>query len=426
MHTEYKTLARLFHADGSGDAFRNHEAFAKQRLESDSTYRTGIVTSLGELFIGMPRETIDRIAEILTMERKISNQWQRISGVMRWNYIHHFIADELQATNEMEGVRSTRKEVEMAVEAASAGRSVEHAKRQNNVSDTRFGEFAKLYLNLTDNNTVLPRSLEDIRSVYDKIALDGIKESDKPDGKLFRARGVHVEGPRGVEHEGIRGEDRISALLTQMLALVASEDMPLLISALASHFLFEYIHPFYDGNGRTGRYLLALYLSRVLTLPTVLSLSRAINERKSAYYRAFTVTEDKLNCGELTFFINTMLDLILEAQWSLVEDIALKLDRYERAAEISKFLSQKAHLDEHTSYLLHGVMQEELFDTRKSMSLQDIAEHCGVTKQSARKYVGKLEDLGWIERVSGRPLRVHAGKRLVAVMNGEMDMAGLF
>ena len=211
-----------------------------------------------------------------------------------------------------------------------------------------------------------------------------------------------------------------------MLALVASEDMPLLISALASHFLFEYIHPFYDGNGRTGRYLLALYLSRVLTLPTVLSLSRAINERKSAYYRAFTVTEDKLNCGELTFFINTMLDLILEAQRSLVEDIALKLDRYERAAEISKFLSQKAHLDEHTSYLLHGVMQEELFDTRKSMSLQDIAEHCGVTKQSARKYVGKLEDLGWIERVSGRPLRVHAGKRLVAVMNGEMDMAGLF
>lgn len=350
MHIEYKTLARLFHANSSGDAFRNHEALAKQRLESDSTYRTGVVTSLGELFIGMPRETIDKITEILSEEREVSNQWHSLSGVMRWNYIHHFIADELQATNEMEGVRSTRKEVEMAVEAASASQSMEHSAPRNSASDTRFGEFAKLYLNLTDKNTSLPQSLEDIRNVYDKIALDGIKESDKPDGKLFRAKSVYIDSPRGVVHEGIRGEDNISGLLTQMLVLASTERMPPLISALAAHFLFEYVHPFYDGNGRTGRYLLALYLSRVLTLPTVLSLSRVISERKSAYYKAFTETEDKLNCGELTFFVNTMLDLIIEAQQSLIEDFTVKLDRCRKAAEISKFLSQKVHLGRHTSY----------------------------------------------------------------------------
>ena len=65
-------------------------------------------------------------------------------------------------------------------------------------------------------------------------------------------------------------------MLTQWLALSRSEDIPETCSALLCHFLFEHIHPFYDGNGRTGRYLLALHLSEPLSQPTVLSLSRTI------------------------------------------------------------------------------------------------------------------------------------------------------
>ena len=38
--------------------------------------------------------------------------------------------------------------------------------------------------------------------------------------------------------------------LDKMIDLVSSEDMPEVYSALLSHYLFEYIHPFYDGNGK--------------------------------------------------------------------------------------------------------------------------------------------------------------------------------
>ena len=65
-------------------------------------------------------------------------------------------------------------------------------------------------------------------------------------------------------------------MIDRMIELVASPDIPQTYSAILSHFLFEYIHPFYDGNGRTGRYLLALYLSEPLSETTVLSLSRVI------------------------------------------------------------------------------------------------------------------------------------------------------
>ena len=71
-----------------------------------------------------------------------------------------------------------------------------------------------------------------------------------------------------------------------MMDPARSDTIPFLQRAIASHFLFEYIHPFYDGNGRTGRYLLALYLSNDLTLPTVLSLSRTIAENKNEIYKA--------------------------------------------------------------------------------------------------------------------------------------------
>lgn len=64
-----------------------------------------------------------------------------------------------------------------------------------------------------------------------------------------------------------------------------SDAYPLIKMALL-HFQFETIHPFYDGNGRTGRILNILYLVQqdLLDLP-ILYLSRFIIQRKADYYR---------------------------------------------------------------------------------------------------------------------------------------------
>jgi len=294
MDTKYRTLARLFHADRSSDAYKNHDRLAAQRLAADSTFATGITTPLGELFVATPRRITMLTQRILLAERRVASMWEAMPGVMKWSYITHAISEELFATNEMEGVRSTRKETEAAVAAAR------QASEDGDAGKARFGEFAKLYLNLTDRDAQLPKTLEDIRAIYDKVALDEIPNDDKPDGELFRKDDVEVQGPHGVSiHSGVSGETRIAALLAQMVDLAGSDRMPFLQRAIVSHFLFEYIHSFYDGNGRTGRYLLALYLNRDLTIPTVLSLSRIIAENKNEYYKAFTEAEDKLNRGEL-------------------------------------------------------------------------------------------------------------------------------
>ena len=263
--------------------------------------------------------------KILLAERRVSRLWNQIPGVMRWDYIRHSISEELFATNEMEGVRSTRKETQDAVDAA------DKARKDGDDPKARFSEFAKLYLNLTDKDSALPAGIADIRDIYDKVVLDEINENDKPDGDLFRKGDVEIQGPHGLAiHNGVKGEGNIGALLTDMIHLATSDEIPRLQSAIMSHFLFEYVHPFYDGNGRTGRYLLALYLNHDLTMPTVLSLSRTIAENKNAYYKAFMEAEDKLNCGELTLFVNTILGFIRKAQDELIDELEVRVDQLDK------------------------------------------------------------------------------------------------
>ena len=399
MSMEYRTLARLSYA--------NHDRLVRQRLEADSTFTTGIGTPLGELFIATPRCVCMLTQKVLLAERQVSAMWRSIPGVMRWNYIYHAISEELLATNEMEGVRSTRKETEAAVAAARQART------EGDMEKARFGEFAKLYLNLTNRDVELPKTLEDIRDIYDKIALDEIDDKNRPDGELFRKGDVEVQGPHGtVIHSGVSSEARISALLAQMMDLARSDTIPFLQRAIASHFLFEYIHPFYDGNGRTGRYLLALYLSNDLTLPTVLSLSRTIAENKNEYYKAFTEAEDKLNSGELTFFVYTILGLIERAQESLIEELGVKIDQLDKATVLRDELRREHALSTNATLLLYAVMQEELFDTTKSMTLEDAGGDLMLTKQTIRKYVDELAGASLIEFTGRRPLRFRASGAL--------------
>lgn len=407
MNMKYRSLARLFHADRTNDSYNNHEQLARQRLEAESTFRTGIITPLGELFSTTPRETTMLTERILLAERRVSRLWNQIPGVMRWDWIRHSISEELFATNEMEGVRSTRKETERAVETA------EKSLKEGDESKARFSEFAKLYLNLTDKDASLPAEIADIRVIYDKIALDEIEERYRPDGELFRKDDVEVLGPHGLPiHNGVKGEGNISALLADMIHLARSETIPHLQAAIMSHFLFEYVHPFYDGNGRTGRYLLALYLNYDLTVPTVLSLSRTIAENKNTYYKAFTEAEDKLNCGELTLFVNTILGFIQKAQDELIDELSEKVDQLIKGGDICKRIAEEHELSANASELLYYITQEEMFDSTKYVSLDNTAHHLQLTKQSARKYVGELLDTGLIVRTGTRPMKVQASEQL--------------
>ena len=77
------------------------------------------------------------------------------------------------------------------------------------------------------------------------------------------------------------------------------------------HFQFESIHPFYDGNGRTGRMINVLYLTlaKKLDIP-ILYLSKYINQNRQKYYELLNATQQDLS--KIKDFILFMIQGIYE------------------------------------------------------------------------------------------------------------------
>ena len=155
--SDYPTLEKLFYSDSSSERVEHVKAEAERRLNNPASFRTGIELSSGELFLATPRELSLLNEKMLRVERKVSQLWRDLPGIARWAYLRSLIMDEIMFTNEMEGVHSSRRQIEEALESAEAKRPTKEAKR--------FREFASLYLELTDSNHVYPQTPADNRAM---------------------------------------------------------------------------------------------------------------------------------------------------------------------------------------------------------------------------------------------------------------------
>ena len=235
--------------------------------------------------------------------------------------------------------------------------------------------------------------------------MDGeLDDAHVPDGRLFRKDGVDViAGGVNVIHRGLEPEEKIVEAMASMLALAEDEGLPSLYAALASHYLFEYAHPFYDGNGRTGRYLCSLMLDRSLSKPTVLSLSRVILEHRDQYYKAFRSVENPMNKGELTFFVMEMMSLVRKAQLDVIDRLDCARRRQGELRELMDDVIERADLKKKQEQgIVFMLMQYETFGMFGDASVEEVADYLKVGTQAARKHLRVLEDKGVAVKVNQR------------------------
>ena len=229
----YPTLEKIFYKDASSRRYENHREQLSLRLEAESTFRTGIMLEHGELFCAIPRELSVTNERILRRERRVSALWKTLPPVALGAFLRSLILDEVVYSNEIEGVHSTRRQIEIALNEAK--RDTSSLTRASEKPHAPFMEFARLYLGLTDNPQ-LPSILQDIRDIYDAVVRDSLDEKDQLKHSLFRTRPVVIESNRGkVLHEGVTPEATIKKMLEQMLDLMHSEDIPETYSALLAH-----------------------------------------------------------------------------------------------------------------------------------------------------------------------------------------------
>ncbi|MGN0261883.1 MAG: Fic family protein [Eggerthellaceae bacterium] len=390
---EYKELSRVSYADSSNDFEATLEREYRMRFEAASTFRLGFDTPEGELFIAVPREMSLLTEKILRTERRISSMLQSMPASASSAVLRGFVLDEVVSTNAIEDICSTREQVKKALEVAPDAPA----------PAKRFRELATLYLDIINGSAVIPSTPEDVRKLYDEVTCGEIPSDKMPDGRLFRAQGVDiVQGGYKVVHSGLEPESRIIEAIEKMLKIAASDEIPALYGGLAVHYLFGYIHPFYDGNGRTGRYLLSLMLNETLSSATALSLSRTIAENRDLYYRAFKTTERTMNKGELTFFIYSMLELVREAQVRLETALLKNIGTLREFEVRMEVISEKEGLKEQGLGIVYMLMQHEAFGLLSDAPLEEIAAYLGLKPQMTRRHIVSLESKGIVRKVGLR------------------------
>lgn len=179
---------------------------------------------------------------------------------------------------------------------------------------------------------------------------------------------------------------------------------PLVVMA-AAHYHFEAIHPFPDGNGRTGRILNILMLieSELLREP-VLYLSRYIIENKNEYYRLrLEVTRDSAWAEWILFMLegvrqtaNLTLDLIDKVQ-ALQEDF-------------------RSEMKAKTAIGADSDMLDLLFE-RPYCRIVDVIERSEVSRPTASKWLNELVSQSMLDTVKAGRDRLFINSRLLKVLS---------
>lgn len=301
-------------------------------------------------------------------------------------YERNCLIDEIILTNDIEGIRSTRKEVKDVLDNDS-----------NSTKKKKFDGMIKKYaLLLDDSYKVELNSSLDIRKLYNEIVYDEIEEKNWPDGEIFRKDVAEViSGTQQVKHVGVIPESKIIHYMDTMLYMLKDDNIPMLHKIAIFHYIIGYVHPFYDGNGRLSRFISSYLLKEEFNSLVALRLSYTIKNSKSDYYKAFDIANDPHNMGDLTHFILYFSDVVEQSIDSLQERLSTgkeKLDFYASAIN-KKFNGIDEKEQKKTSKVLWLLIQNQLF-TNDPFDRKSLANQLGVSAETAHHYVEGLIKTG--------------------------------
>ena len=348
--------------------------------------------------------------KILQNSNKISYISNKLPQIVIKEIIMKILSNELYKTNKIEGIETVKSEIHSSLKD----------NRISNKKSNKLDGIIKKYKDIMENNfedTEHIDSLSSFRKIYDEMFEDFEKSGNyKLDGKYFRKDTVKViNGLGNIIHIGVNGEEAIEKNIEDLIRFMNRKDIPFLIKASISHFFFEYIHPFYDGNGRFGRYLLSLYLARKLDNLTAFSVSYSISRNLDDYYKSFVEVEDVTNYGEITFFVENILKTIKNGQEMIIELLNDSVMRFKHSMEILDELTKE--LSEKENIILQIYLQNYLFNDFEELTNIELSAIIGdLTQQTINKYTQELEKKGYLVKIKQRPLTYALSEKITEKM----------
>ncbi|MDR2733057.1 MAG: Fic family protein [Spirochaetota bacterium] len=296
------------------------------------------------------------------------------------NYM--YVRKEAVLSSQIEGTQSTLDDLLRFEAGGAIGTPVDDVAEVSSY-------VAALIHGLTRLDGGFPMSLRLIREIH-KILLTNARGMNKTPGE-FRTSQNWIGGTRPTTARFVPAPpDKVADLMGVLEKFMHAEDkIPLLVKTALIHQQFETIHPFLDGNGRTGRLLITLYLCDCGFLKSpFLYLSLFFKQHRDLYY-------DKLNeirtTGDwedwLNFFLEGVAETAADAKNTLLKIRKMFADDEAKVAGIGN--ARKS---------AQAVFAE--FKKKPLLSITEITKRTKVSKPTAISAVRRLTDLGIVRNVS--------------------------
>jgi Fic family protein len=292
-----------------------------------------------------------------------------------------FVKKDATYSSQIEGTQATLQD------AVAAPVTEEHARVHPDVDDITHYIEAVNYASKRVNE--LPLSLRLIRELHGKL-MKGARATQHAYPGEFR-RSQNWIGGKSLEDASFippTALDMRSALSDLETFMHATDEYPALVKAGLIHAQFETIHPFTDGNGRTGRMLITLYMHQegLLELP-VLYLSSYFKKHQKVYYQRLAGYHDEE--GYIEAWLDFFLDGVIEIAHSGIDTCTKITDLRDRDfAKAQKLGVRSASL---TVDLIRKLFGQPI------VGVDEIARWTGYTRQGAYKVIDRLIGLGILE-----------------------------
>lgn len=199
----------------------------------------------------------------------------------------------------------------------------------------------------------------------------------------------------------------VGPLMDDLMAFASRDDLPAIPQAAIMHAQFENIHPFTDGNGRTGRALIsALMRQRGHTKHTTIPIAAALAAQREDYFSTLWKYRDDGDAGPV-------ISLISAAITVTSKESRVTAARLEDMPAQWNDQASRPRRDSASGKLLRHLT------LRPILSAHEAEEITGSSERSAARAVTRLEDAGIIHEVTGRKRnRVWVASEVIGEIDG--------
>lgn len=297
-------------------------------------------------------------------------------------FIQMHVRNEAVKSSRIEGTRTDMDEAVLSEEDIAPEKRADWTEVQNYIESMN-ASIARL--------NQLPISMRLLQEAH-KILLSGVRGQDKQPGEIRTTQnwlgGTSIQTASFIPPH----PDDLSEALKDLEYFWHNNglNMPHLIKMAISHYQFETIHPFNDGNGRIGRMLIGLHLIEleILGKPT-LYLSDFFERNKGAYYDALSFVRERNDLDQwIIFFLSAVTETAKKGTDTFRKIIDLRA-RYEK--QILE-LGRRAKLAD--KLLLHSF-------SMPAFRVSDASKYLNVSNSATNSLVGEMARIGIIKEVTG-------------------------